>query len=200
MGVRSAFLGGLSMGVVGALAVAVWAAEKDGKQEKATAAAVARQAQHGREETAPIDEIPARVREALARQAAGAKIARYSYNKEDGFETYGAEWVVAGRECAASVTPDGDLIQHDEEVAAKDVPSGVRKAVAKALPGAKDVVFVKWITVEYDVQATVKDEEREIVVSPTGQVVETDEGDEQHEEKHENKHQDKREETGQQAK
>ncbi len=188
MSVRCAFLRGLAAGVVGALAVAVWAADQVQKPER-PAASIVRDAQHERdrakdkEEAVPTDEIPAKVREALARQAGGARIARYTYQRADGFETYGAEWTVAGRRGAALVTSEGHLIQHDEEMAAKDVPPGVRKAVARMFPGARDVVFEKWITVEYDVRAVVKGEEREAVFSPTGEVLETDEDNGQEEPK-----------------
>ncbi|MGB9625539.1 MAG: hypothetical protein ACPMAQ_11825 [Phycisphaerae bacterium] len=196
MSVRCAFLGGLAAGVAGALAVAVWAADQLQKQERASASIV-KDAQHERdrakdkEEAVPTDEIPAKVREALARRAGGARIARYTYQREEGFETYGAEWTVAGRRAAALVTCEGHLIQHDEEMAAKDVPPGVRKAVARMFPEARDVVFEKWTTVEYDVRAVVKGEEREAVFSPTGEVLETDEDDGQDGQKPEDNRQEK---------
>lgn len=177
MRVRTAFVSGLSLGIVGVVAVAVWAADREEKQEKATAALL-RQAQHGKEEAASIDEIPAKVREALLKEAAGARIAKYSYQKEDGSEIYAAEWHVNGRSCSAAVTPDGALMQHDEEVPAKDVPPAVRKAFAKMFPDAEDVVFEKWVTVEYDVTATVKGEEREVIFNPAGQLLDNGESDE----------------------
>jgi len=188
MSVRCAFLRGLATGVAGALAVAVWAADPIQKQERASASIV-KAAQHERDrvkdkqEAIPTAEIPPKVRQALLRQAGGARIAKYSYERGEGFEIYGAEWVAGGRQCAALVTSEGDLIQHDEEVAEKDVPPGVRKAVTRMFPGARDVVFEKWITVEYDVRAVVKGEEREAVFSPSGQVLETDEDDVQDEQK-----------------
>jgi len=196
MSVRCAFLRGLAAGVVGALTVAVWAADQIQRQERASASIV-KDAQHerdrvkGKEEAIPTDEIPPKVRQALLRQAGGTRIAKYSYERREGFEVYGAEWVAGGRQCAALVTSEGDLIQHDEEVAEKDVPPGVRKAVAKMFPGARNVVFEKWVTVEYDVRVVVKGEEREAVFSPSGQVLETDEDDVQDEQKPEDNREEK---------
>jgi len=58
-------------------------------------------------------------------------------------------------------------------------------------PGARNVVFEKWVTVEYDVRVVVKGEEREAVFSPSGQVLETDEDDVQDEQKPEDNREEK---------
>jgi len=145
--------------------------EKEGDEEK------------GKEEEIPADKVPAKAREALQKQAGDAKITKYTCEKEDGMETFEAEWTVNGLARSAEVTADGTLVEIEEQLAPKDVPAAVQKAVAKMLAGATDVVVEKKIKVEYEVKAKVKGKEREIVLNAAGQCQEKDEGDEEHEEK-----------------
>lgn len=239
MKVRSILLGVLGAGLIGAMAV--WAAEKEEKEEKVTLdqvpAAVkatilkeaadgkvgdverevkggktvyeadvekdgkefelkvaedgtllARKAEgkdkeEGKEEEIPADKVPAKAREALQKQAGDARITKYTCEKEDGVETFEAEWTVNGLAHSAEVTADGSLLEIEEQLAPKDVPAAVQKAVARMLPGATDVVVEKKIKVEYEVKGKVKGKEREIVLNAAGQCEDEHEGDEEHEEK-----------------
>ncbi len=244
MKARSILLGVLGVGLVGAMAV--WAAEKEGKEQKVTldqvpaavkatilkeaeggkiedidretedgktvyeadvekdgkefelkvaedGTLIARKAEgkekeegdeeKGKEEEIPADKVPAKAREALQKQAGDAKITKYTCEKEDGMETFEAEWTVNGLAHSAEVTADGTLVEVEEQLAPKDVPAAVQKAVARMLAGATDVVVEKKIKVEYEVKAKVKGKEREIVLNAAGQCREKDEGDEEHEEK-----------------
>ncbi len=239
MKVRSILLGVLGAGLIGAMAV--WAAEKEEKEEKVTLdqvpAAVkatilkeaadgkvgdverevkggktvyeadvekdgkefelkvaedgtllARKAEgkdkeEGKEEEIPADKVPAKAREALQKQAGDARITKYTCEKEDGVETFEAEWTVNGLAHSAEVTADGSLLEIEEQLAPKDVPAAVQKAVARMLPGATDVVVEKKIKVEYEVKGKVKGKECEIVLNAAGQCEDEHEGDEEHEEK-----------------
>ncbi|MGB9625538.1 MAG: PepSY domain-containing protein [Phycisphaerae bacterium] len=244
MKVRSMLLGVLGAGLIGAMAV--WAAEKEEKEQKVTldqvpaavkatilkeaaggkvgdverevkggktvyeadvekdgkefelkvaedGTLIARKAEgkekgEGKEEKSeeqeiPADKVPAKAREALQKQAGDAKITKYTCEKEDGVETFEAEWTVDGLARSAEVTADGSLLEIEEQLAPKDVPAAVQKAVARMLPGATDVVVEKKIKVEYEVKGKVKGKEREIVLNAAGQCEDEHEGDEEHEEK-----------------
>lgn len=250
MKVRSMLLSVLGIGLVGAMAV--WAAEKEGKEEKVTidqvpaavkatimkmaeggkvaeivretedgkttyeaavekggneyevkvaedGSLIAREAgdkeekeegdkeEGGKEEEISPDKMPAKAREALMKQAAGAKLGKCSHEKEDGVELFEADWTVHGLVCSATVTADGAIVEIEEQLAAKDVPAAVEKAAARMFPGDKGVVVEKRITVTYEVKGKVKGKEREVVLNAAGKRVEKDEGDEEHENKGEEK-------------
>jgi len=166
--------------------------EKDGKEFELKVAEdgtlLARKAEgkdkeEGKEEEIPADKVPAKAREALQKQAGDARITKYTCEKEDGVETFEAEWTVNGLAHSAEVTADGSLLEIEEQLAPKDVPAAVQKAVARMLPGATDVVVEKKIKVEYEVKGKVKGKECEIVLNAAGQCEDEHEGDEEHEEK-----------------
>jgi hypothetical protein len=137
--------------------------------------------ENGKEEAIPADKVPARARDALKKQAGDAKITKYSCEKEDGVETFEGEWTTHGLACSATVTADGAIVEIEEQLAPKDVPDAVRKAVAKMLPGAEDVMIEKKMTVEYEVKGKVEGKQREVVLNAAGHRVEKDEGDDEHE-------------------
>ena len=59
-------------------------------------------------------------------QAGGAKIITVGREKEHGVVLYEAEWMAGGRKHEAEVTADGDLMEREQSIEAKDVPAAVR--------------------------------------------------------------------------
>ena len=78
--------------------------------------------------------------------------------------------MVNGREHEAKVTADGTLVELEEAVDAKSVPTSVRRAAAKMFPKSAKLKFEKKMFVMYEVEATVDGKEREVLISPSGKV------------------------------
>ncbi len=130
------------------------------------------------EEEMSLSQVPAQVREALLKLAAGAKITEVEREREHGMIFYEAEWEVDGRETEAKVTASGDLVEMEEEVAAGDVPAAVRAVVAKKFPNGAKVEYEKITLHFYEVEGKVAGVEREILVSPAGKILHAEEEDE----------------------
>ncbi len=142
----------LGLGLLGAVAATGWASfDEDDEQIS-------------------IDKVPAKAREALLKHAQGAKFTEVEREKVRGVVFYEAEWMVDGREHEAKVTADGSLVELEEEVDAQSVPAAVRKAASKAFPKSAKLTFEKKTIVLYEVEAKVDGKEREVLISPSGQV------------------------------
>ena len=129
------------------------------------------------EEEMSLSQVPAQVREALLKLAAGAKITEVEREKKHGIVTYEAEWEVNGREAEAEVTADGDLIEMEEEIGASDVPAAVRAVAAKKFPAGVKIEYERITMKFYEIEAQVGGREKEILVSPTGKILHSEAGD-----------------------
>jgi len=118
-----------------------------------------------------LDQVPAKAREALLKLANGNPITEVEREKEHGKVFYEAEWLVDGRETEAKVTADGDLVELEEVVDAKDVPAAVKAVVAKKFPAGAKIEYEKVMIVVYEVEAMINGKEREIMVLPTGKIM-----------------------------
>lgn len=117
-----------------------------------------------------IDQVPAKAREALLKHANGAKFTEVERETVRGVVFYEAEWMVNGREHEAKVTADGTLVELEEAVDARDVPASVLEAAVKVFPKSAKLKFEKKMIVIYEVEARVDGKEREVLISPSGQV------------------------------
>ncbi len=122
------------------------------------------------DEAIALDRIPAKAREALLKYAKGEKFTDIERETVRGVVFYEAEWMVNGREHEAKVTADGTLVELEEAVDARDVPASVRKAASKVFPKSAKLKFEKKMIVIYEVEAKVNGKEREVLISPSGQV------------------------------
>jgi hypothetical protein len=131
------------------------------------------------DEKVTLDQVPAKVREALTKLAGGAKITSIEKGNMDGAIGYEAEWMVNGRKVEAAVTTDGTLLGTEEVLDAKDVPEAVRQAAAKMFPGAQKLTFEKETKITYEVVAEIDGKKHEADISPGGkaQKEEQEEGD-----------------------
>jgi putative PepSY-like beta-lactamase-inhibitor len=142
---------GVMAGLMAMLGVAGWAAAWD-------------------DEKIPPDQVPAAARRALEQQAGGAKFTEIEREVEHGVTVYEAEWIVQGAEHEASVSADGELLEIEETVPLEKVPAAVREAIAKHLGGAANMEIEKTTIVNYEVEAKVDGKNKELYISPTGQV------------------------------
>jgi len=125
-----------------------------------------------------LDQVPAKAREALQKLAGDAQITGVERESEHGMVLYEAEWAVNGREAEAKVTADGDLIEMEEEIDARDLPPNVKAVVAKEFPAAATLECEKAMVVVYEIEAKINGKEKEILVLPSGKIIRKGEEDE----------------------
>lgn len=127
-----------------------------------------------------IDQVPEPARTALITLAGNAQITRAEREKENGILVYEAAWVTNGTKHEAAVTADGTLIEMEEILAAEKAPASVRAAIATHFGANAKVVVEKKMIVVYEVDGRINGEQDELLVLPTGRVIDEpdDDGDE----------------------
>ncbi len=124
------------------------------------------------EDDIAIGQVPEPARTALITLAGNAQITRAEREREDGILVYEAAWVTNGTKHEAAVTADGTLIETEEIIAAEKAPSSVRAAIATHFGANAKVVVEKKMIVLYEVEGRINGEEEELLVLPTGRVIE----------------------------
>ena len=84
---------------------------------------------------------------------------------------------VHGREAEATLTVGGEVIEFGEEVAASDVPDAVRQLAAKKFPGDTKIAYERITIHFYEIEGKIAGRERELLVTPAGEVLLGEEGD-----------------------
>jgi uncharacterized membrane protein YkoI len=123
------------------------------------------------EQEVSLQQVPPAARTALLKFAGGAKITEVEREKKHGVTFYEAEWQVDGREHEAKVTADGDLMELEVEVDAKDVPAVVRRAAEKTFPGGAKLEYERKTVILYEIECKVGGKEREVLLTPAGKAV-----------------------------
>lgn len=118
-----------------------------------------------------IDKVPAKAREALEKFAGKNKIEKVEGEKEDGIESFEAEWMAEGQKVEVEVTADGVLMETEEHMKAADVPASVQKAAAKHFPAGAELTFVKKTVVIYAAKAQVDGKKKKVEIAPTGKLM-----------------------------
>lgn len=134
-----------------------------------------KEADDEKEERITMDQVPAKARKALMKLTGDAKITEVVRETDDGAVSYEAEWTSKGLSYEAEVTEEGVLISSQETLDVNAVPEAVRKAAAKLFPAGAKLTFSKEIKVTYEVTCTINGKEKEVQISPHGQI---DDGDE----------------------
>jgi hypothetical protein len=127
---------------------------------------------NAREEEVTLDQVPEPARAALLTLAGNNKITKAEREKENGTFVFEAAWVADGTEHEAAVTADGTLIETEETIPAENAPAAVRTAIATHFGAKAKVVVEKKMIVLYEVEGKIKGEEEELLVFPTGRVIE----------------------------
>jgi hypothetical protein len=127
------------------------------------------------------DKIPKAVLDALKSKFLRAEIVKWTREKEGDAVVYDLECKQDGRKCEADVKPDGTILNYEKEIAAKDLPDAVRKALDKKYPGAalKEVMEITEIKDKKEVLEgygivfdTADKKEVEVTIAPDGKFLE----------------------------
>lgn len=128
-----------------------------------------------------LDKIPQKVMDALKAKFPKAEIDKWTKEKEGDKEVYDIEFKQDGKKFEADIFADGTIHNWEKEIAAKDLPDAVWKAVDKKYPGAKlkEVMEVTEVKDGKDrlegyevVLETAGKKDVELTVAPDGKVLE----------------------------
>jgi hypothetical protein len=125
--------------------------------------------------------LPAAVRATLKERFPGAKIRKWSKEKEGDIVAYDIEFKQKGRKLEADIAEDGKILNWEKTIPLEDLPEAARTAVEKKHPGAKVKEVMECIEVkdgkdvlegyEVVIQKTI-----EMTVAADGKVLEEDPG------------------------
>jgi hypothetical protein len=133
------------------------------------------------EDKLDLDKIPKAVMGALKAKFPKAEIHKWTKAKEGDDIVYDIEFKQEGRKCEADIKENGIYINFEREIAAKDLPRAVRKAVDTKYPKAtlKDIMEITEVLGKaerlegYEIMLTTADRrEVEVTVAPDGKIVE----------------------------
>lgn len=128
-----------------------------------------------------LDKIPKKVMDALKAKFPKAKIQKWTKEKEGETVVYDVEMTQEGRKFEADVREDGTIHNWEKEIAAKDLPKAVRRAVDKKYPKAtlKEIMQItavkdgKEALEGYEVVLETADKKGvEVTVAPDGKILE----------------------------
>jgi uncharacterized membrane protein YkoI len=129
------------------------------------------------EDDLALRDVPEPVRAALHKAAGGARIAAVSRERERGVLVYEAAWHDRGLKHEAAVTADGALLELETTIPLDQAPAAVQAAIAKHFGPDVKVVVEKKMIVVYEAEAKIDGKEHEILIFPTGQVHDAQDGD-----------------------
>lgn len=141
------------------------------------ALAQAKPAAEEQERKVKENEVPKLALDALKKIAGTATIVGFEEETEHGQKVYEASWTGAGGKMEALVTASGDLMEIEELVSADKVPAAVRTAAEKDAGKDAPVAFEKKTTVLYEAKFKKGDKSHELLLTPTGDRYEHEDGD-----------------------
>jgi uncharacterized membrane protein YkoI len=128
----------------------------------------------------PLGKVPKAVMDSIKARFPGADLTSVEKETEDGAVVYDVELKHKGRKYEMDIKEDGTIIEIEKEVAAKDVPEAVTKAVQAKYPNCtiEEVMEVNKVKGKeekpdhYEVTVVTADKKkREVVVSLDGKSV-----------------------------
>jgi hypothetical protein len=134
-------------------------------------------------EKVPPDKLPAKVADAIKARFPGCEITSAEKEKEDGKIVYDIELKHKDRKYEMDILEDGTIIEIEKEVALKDLPEAVKKAVEEkyAKSTIKEAMEVnkvedkKETPIHYEITIeTAEKKKMEIIVSLDGKSVKTE--------------------------
>ena len=137
-----------------------------------------------------LDKIPKAVMDALKAKFPNPVIHKWTKEKEGDDVIYDIEFKQGERKCEADIKEDGTIVNYEKELAAKDLPAAVTKAVEKKYPKAtmKEIMEITEVKGKEEklegyeiVLETADKKEVELTVAPDGKILE-DSSDEKKEE------------------
>lgn len=163
------FVGWLAMSAVLTLVLLGTAVQADDKDKK--------------EEKIPPDKLPKAVMKAIMGRFPGADITSAEKETEGGKVIFDIELKHKGRNYEMDIKEDGTILEISKEVASKDVPKAITKAVMAKYPKAtiKEVMEVNKVKgkeetpIHYEVTIEMADRKKlEVIVSLDGKSVKTE--------------------------
>lgn len=127
---------------------------------------------HAAEKRVKQSELPAPVQKAVQEQSKGATIKGYSKDLEAGQVEYEVEMIVDGHSKDVSMAADGRILEIEEQIEMKELPTSVQKALTSKAR-SREIAKVESITkagrlVAYEAQLKGMGRPREIQVGPDG--------------------------------
>ena len=117
-------------------------------------------------------EVPKAALAALKKMAGGTEITEFAEEIEHGSTFYEGSWKSpSGTNMDVLVTPSGDLVEIEEEVAADNVPSAVLNAARKAAGKNAQLAFEKKTMILYEVKFREGERRHEVLLTPDGRRV-----------------------------
>ena len=131
-------------------------------------------------EKIPPDKLPKKIMDTVRARLPGAEVTSAEKEKEDGKVVYDLELKHEGRKYEMDILEDGTLVEIEKEIAAKDVPEKVTKAIKEKYPTAivKEVMEVNKVTgkeekpMHYEVTIETGGKSKEVIVSLDGKLKE----------------------------
>jgi len=120
-------------------------------------------------------DLPAAVQKSADEQSKGATIKGYSSETEDGKLQYEVQLTVNGHSKDVSISPEGAVLEVEEEVAIDSLPAEVREGL-KQKAGAGKIAKVESLTkqgklVAYEAQVRTNGKKSEVQVGPKGETL-----------------------------
>jgi hypothetical protein len=131
------------------------------------------------EETVPLEKVPKAVMDAVKARFPGGEVKGAAKEVENGKTVFEINLKHNGHVVDATLTPEGELVTIEKEIASKDLPAVVAKSVETAYPKATWKKIEEVIKVEKKVEkldfyeillVTADKKELEVVVSPEGKI------------------------------
>jgi hypothetical protein len=155
------------LGVAAVLMVLAGAGRADDKQK-------------AKPEKVPLDKVPKAVMDAIKGRFPGCDITSVEKELEDGKVVYDVELKHGGKKYEMDIHEDGTVVEIEKEVALKDVPEAVKKAVEAKYPKStiKEVMEVNKVKgkeetpIHYEITIeTAEKKSLEVIVSLDGKSV-----------------------------
>jgi hypothetical protein len=89
------------------------------------------------DETISVEKLPAAVKKAIKKRFPKAEIEKASKETEDGKTTYEVLLEIDDKPIDVAIKADGTILEVEREIALKELPGPVKKALAAKYPGAK---------------------------------------------------------------
>lgn len=128
-----------------------------------------------------LDKIPKKVMDALKTKFPTPQITKWTKEKDGADVVYDIELTLKGRKCEADIKEDGTIVNYEKEIAAKDLPAAVTRAVQAKYAKSKfkevmeitDVMGKEEKLHGYEIVLETADrKEVEVTVAPNGKILE----------------------------
>ncbi len=117
-----------------------------------------------------LKQVPQKVQETLNKYAGDSPIEKVILETKDGVKIYEAHFQKDGKKMEVYVLEDGTWIETEEIISPADVPEVVKKAAEKKFGTTAEIKYNKKVMIAYEAEAVVKGEEKEILITPDGDV------------------------------